>query len=1058
MHSFKKLLKTFSPDSQIRGKQFEKLCKWYLETSPIYKSKLEKVWLWDDWPERWGPDCGIDLIAKDVNGELWAVQAKCYSESSSVTKRDIDSFLSESTNPKIGRRLLIATTDSIAPNAYKVIERQNQLIGTYVVLLNDLLRSNIIWPNDLEAMKQTKIMEKARPRGHQKLAIRKVREGLKERGQLVMACGTGKTLTGLWITEELQPNTTLILLPSLLLLSKTLKEWLEHRKFDFEYIPVCSDETVTKSDDVSEISQSEIGYPVTTDSKEIVKFLQNRKRKVIFSTYQSIQKIIEALKISGHTIDLMIADEAHRLAGLSSSTNSLALSDKLIPCRKRLFMTATPRIYKSGQKNKKRGTDIEIMSMDDESTFGPVLYNYSFRDAISNKDLTDYKVIVVGITSSSVRKLIENRELVTTENKLITDAETLASSIGILKSINKYNLQKIITFHTRIKNAKNFAKLLPKVLDWTSNDPVLGKTLSADYVSGKMHTNDRNKRIQKLEKTAYDHCQVLSNSRCLSEGVDVPALDGISFVDPKNSEIDIVQAVGRVIRKSSDKSFGYIVIPVFLGENEDDETAIANTSFSKIWSVISALRSHDKLLGGELDGFRTRLGQRGSVKIPEKIIIDFPHEISRNFYSALSIKLVKCTTQIWYEWYGALKMYVTENGNCLPPARTKQFGKYDLGSWASIQRTNKNNLDLEQIKLLDDIGFIWDVNEFQWNNAIRLLKNYKDEYGDTLVPQDFKSGKDKFGLGSWVSRVRQEKNSLSKNQIDQLDALDFIWDLKDYRLRNGLRELKKFRSENPNRWPRKTDVSASGFKYTSFETFLKNNRKSLPQYVTDELDKLDYVFDRKQKKWDIGFQHFRTYIIKNDDSYVPDKCILECGFNLSSWVKRQRTDFSKGILSAERFTLLDSVGFDWNGKLNADFMMGYQAFLEFKKSNPNSDPDRNFITDSGFHLGAWISKKRHAVKSGKLKSEYVKLLEDAGIILSVKDHKWWLGFDKFEEYIEEYGKHPAETTIYKGYNLGRWLSNCRQRWSNYDGKRIESLTRVGFFNKAKFGSNSKLNE
>ena len=284
MHPFLKLIDTFSTDNKARGDQFEKLCKWILENHPMYKSKLKQVWLWNDWPECWGIDCGIDLIAEDVDGHNWAIQAKCYDPKYNVTKQDIDSFLSESTNPKIQRRLLIATTDGLGPNAVGVIKRQHETIPVNQLMLADLLDAPIVWPKSLEQLSTGGVKKAYIPKPYQQIAIDKVTQNLDDRGQLIMACGTGKTLTALWIAEALKSETVLVLLPSLLLLSKTLTEWLTHSKEPFSYLPVCSDDTVAKSEDTIALSTSELSFPSTTDTDAIAKFLKSSGRKIIFST------------------------------------------------------------------------------------------------------------------------------------------------------------------------------------------------------------------------------------------------------------------------------------------------------------------------------------------------------------------------------------------------------------------------------------------------------------------------------------------------------------------------------------------------------------------------------------------------------------------------------------------------------------------------------------------------------------------------------------------------------------------------------------------------------
>ena len=382
MASFSEFRASFSDNENTRGKQFERVCKWLLENDPRYRDKLTKVWLWDDWPGRQGADYGIDLIAKDTDNKIWAIQAKCYASEYSVTKSDVDSFLTASINKRIDNRLLIATTNRLARNAEKVIRDQNEVVPVQKLLLDGLEDASIEWPKHVSRLSTAKIRKPRKPRPHQQTAIRDVVNKLDRRGQMIMACGTGKTLTALWAAEELQAKTTLVLLPSLLLLSKTLSEWLENAKEPFAYLPVCSDESAARGSDAITLFSSDLSYPSTTDVQDIAAFLRKRGRKVIFSTYQSSPQIAAAYK-KGRLpkFDLVIADEAHRCAGKVSSQYSTVLRDEAIPAKKRLFMTATPRVYKAWVKKAAKDHDVDIASMDDVEVFGPVVHRLSFGEA-----------------------------------------------------------------------------------------------------------------------------------------------------------------------------------------------------------------------------------------------------------------------------------------------------------------------------------------------------------------------------------------------------------------------------------------------------------------------------------------------------------------------------------------------------------------------------------------------------------------------------------------------------------------------------------------------------
>jgi len=271
MNSFSELLGQLSPDEYERGKQFEKICKWFLETDRRYSNQISNVWLWDDWPGRWGPDSGIDLIAEDREGKIWAIQAKCYDEDYSVTKTDIDKFLSESTHELIDHRILIATTDKIAKRARTVMNNQNKVISVNQILRHDLETAPLVWPSDPTMLLGGGYADPKEPRPHQEEAIRNITDNLSDRGQFISACGTGKTLTSLWVTEKLNSRLTLVLVPSLTLLSQTISDWLSNSNEQFNYLPVCSDATV-KADDAAVMFTAELPYPPTTKPEEIAAF------------------------------------------------------------------------------------------------------------------------------------------------------------------------------------------------------------------------------------------------------------------------------------------------------------------------------------------------------------------------------------------------------------------------------------------------------------------------------------------------------------------------------------------------------------------------------------------------------------------------------------------------------------------------------------------------------------------------------------------------------------------------------------------------------------------
>ena len=848
MSNFSTFISSFN--QATKGKQFEVFVKWFLENDPVWKSEVDKVWMWDDYPERWGKDCGIDLVFRDKNNETWAVQAKCYDREYPVTKTDVDSFLSESNRPLIQRRLLIATTDILGPNARKVCAEQEKPVTLF--LFSDFDDSAIDYPQSISDLSRAKLKPKPQPIGkysYQLEPINAVVDRFKthDKGQLIMACGTGKTFTTLWIKEKLNAETTLILLPSLSLLSQTLKEWTFAMNQPFTSLCVCSDDTVSKGASEDQLLESvqDLSFPVTADPIVISKFLKSSGTKVLFSTYQSSPMVAEAQKMKDVPVfDLVIADEAHRCAGRVSSSFTIVLNDDLIRSKKKLFTTATPRTYSSNLKKQAEDLDFEISGMDDEKVFGTEFYRLSFGQAINRGLLTDYQLVIIGVDEPMIADWIKNRQLLKQDDEII-DAKSLAAEIGLIKAIKDFNLKRVISFHSRVKSAEDFSKELPKVLDLIaeSHKPI-GK-LATGFVSGKMPTNQRRLKLEQLKELTQGDYAVLSNARCLSEGVDVPALDGIAIIDPKASQIDIVQTVGRAIRLSENKAVGTILLPVFIENGDDPELSIESSNFKPLWDVVKALRSHDETLAFELDSLRVEMGKQSKrsslVSGLSKIIIDVPNSLDKSFSESLKTYLVENTTAPWGFWYGLLINYKKEFGDCDIPQLYRTPEGLGLGPWVASQRKDKK-ISPERKKQLDDLGFIWEPLKEQWNKNFQALKAYREEFGDTNVHQNYKA-QNGLALGKWVG-VQRSSKQISTERKKQLDDLGFIWDPLD-------------------------------------------------------------------EKWNMNFQALIDYKEEFGDCKVPGLYKTKDRIKLGSWVASQRKDKN---IPPERKKQLDDLGFIWNAR------------------------------------------------------------------------------------------------------------------------------------------------
>jgi superfamily II DNA or RNA helicase len=646
MASVTQLFSSLSTNEQLRGRQFESICKWFLENDPEYKCAIKRVWLWKNWPGRWGRDKGIDMVAETHDGKFWAIQSKAYAREHSITKKDVDKFLSESSRKSISYRLLISTAGQIGHNAQEVMDGQEKPVG--VLVFSDLKKRKLNWPSSPEKLSAKQNAPK-RLRPDQSHAVADVIRGFRsnDRGQLIRACGTGKTLIGLRVAEAMRSRRTLVLVPSLSLVSQTLAEWAKDSLQPFRFLPVCSDETVAGDDHlVSHVR--EFGLPATTKVPEIADFMRGTGTRVVFSTYQSSPKLAHAFKKHAlKPFDLVIADEAHRCAGMQAGDATIILDAKAIPARKRLFMTATPRIASEATKARADSLGMDVVSMDSRAHFGPVFHELKFSDAIRLKLLTDYCVEIIGVDDPLYKRYAEDGVFVTLDGKTITDARTLTSHIALAKAIKKHGLQRVITFHGRVNRAKEFADQFPEFIRWMPRKQVPAGGIWSSLVSGDMASSKRDAILDRLREVRPQERGVVTNARCLSEGVDLPALDGVAFIDPKESQVDIVQAVGRAIRKAERKKRGVIILPVYLSSSEDEEQALEDSSFKQVWRVLRALRAHDDQLASELDRIRGKLGKRGKVKahLPDKIQINFPIRLTKNFASSFYLRTIRATSQ-----------------------------------------------------------------------------------------------------------------------------------------------------------------------------------------------------------------------------------------------------------------------------------------------------------------------------------------------------------------------------------------------------------------------------
>ena len=1024
------LLARLDPDERVRGIQFERVCRWYLENAPEYWSVVRRVWLWQEWPSRWGADAGIDLVVETHDGDLWAVQAKAYGPAYSVTKRDVDSFISESNRPVFAYRLLIATTDRIARNARSALEGQEKPVGQR--LLSDLRAAGLLWPSSPLRLLPVKPKPK-RLRTHQRKAVRDVARGFtkSERGQLLMACGTGKTLVGLHVAEKLRTRRTLVLLPSLSLVEQTLREWTANTPRPLAYLAVCSDESVADHDSAV-ASTSELGVPVTTDPEAIARFLRRQhEHAVVFATYQSSERVAQAQRGRVPGFDLVIADEAHRCAGPAAGMFAIVLDEAKIKARWRLFMTATPRYFTGRVKKAAEEADYEVASMDDPGRFGPVLHRLTFAQAIVQDLLSDYQVVVVGVSDATYRDYAQRGRFVTADGETVTDARTLASQLGLLRAMAKDDLRRVVSFHSRIANARSFATSLPEVNAWmpARRRPTGG--LWTEHVSGEMSSGVRRARIDRLRDIGDGERGVLTNARCLTEGVDVPTLDGVAFIDPRRSQIDIVQAVGRAIRKAKDKAIGTIIVPVFVDETADAETVLEASEFDRVWQVVNALRAHDEVLADELDELRRERGRHTqSSGRPDKIVLDLPVGIGDAFERAFDAKVVDTATASWEFWFGTLERLVEREGHARAPALHKEEG-LALGSWINRQRTSyaRGTLTEDRAAALEALsGWVWDELTANWEDGFGRLGQFVEREGHARVPRGDLDGE--FKLGRWVRAQRhfRRAGTLAPEREARLAGVPgWAWHTFAEDWERSFHTLEAFVGREGHSLVPHEHLE-TGFKLGYWVGKQRDAHRdgTLEYERARRLQALPgWAWDARAAKWEKGFDYLTRFAAREGHVRVPAR-YGEDGFQLGGWVTQQRHQYKAGSLLPDRRGRLEAMpGWTWDAR-DAEWEGGFQCLWRFAEREGHARVPQGHI-ESGLKLGTWVSGQRGVYKRGKLEAERLRRLESLpGWAWNPRDARWEEGFARLGAYVER-TRHALvpEDHVEDGFRLGGWVATQR---------------------------------
>ncbi|KKQ10928.1 MAG: Type III restriction protein res subunit, partial [candidate division TM6 bacterium GW2011_GWF2_36_6] len=803
-----------------RGNAFEVFAEAYFNTKGLHQA--QEVWPEKDLPESLreklgiATDAGVDGVIKTSTGLYKAYQVKFRSNRPALTWDNdrLGNFFGQT--DRVDGRILFTNSNDLS----HITETRTDF---YSVRGNDLDRLDHSDFQEIENFLKVIpfVQEKKSPWPHQKEAINDILNEFKEKDRTIahMACASGKTLVAMWVAEKMNIQNILVLLPSLALVRQTLHDWDKENRWDkFNPLCVCSDVTVTKGEDEIILKRHELDFPVTTDENKIESFIQNQNfsQKIIFSTYQSCKEVAKAMP-HGFSFDLAIFDEAHKTAGREGTNFTYALKDENISITKRLFLTATPRHVNVNKKDKE-GNSKPVFSMDNPAVYGRICHKLSFADAAKQKIICKYK-IVISVVSEEVDRELLKHGIVNIKDDPIK-AQRAANLLALTNAVKRYGVKRIFTFHNSVKAAKSFTS--------NSSEGISTFLDSFDlfHVSGEMTTSKRDQRIKKFGKAPK---AIMSNARCLTEGVDLPAVDMVAFISPKRSQIDIIQATGRAMRKSEGKEYGYILIPIFLelASGENLEQAFEKTQFDDIWNVLQTLQEHDESLFEIISQMREDIGRTGGFddsRLREKIEFLAPEVQLLVLKNAITTKIVEKLGSTWDERFGELCKFKEKNRDCNVP---KDYAKNpSLGIWVDGQRGKYKNkkLSSDKIKKLEGIEFNWDPNGTRWEKGFAKLCEYKNTHDDCMVPSTYK---DKT-LATWVTRQRTlyNQDKLSPKCINLLINIGFVFEPDDAAWQEQFSRLCQFKEVNnnanvPQKYPK--DLELGRWVTTQRAQFKKEN-------------------------------------------------------------------------------------------------------------------------------------------------------------------------------------------------------------------------------------------
>jgi superfamily II DNA or RNA helicase len=1023
-----------------RGDAFEVFVEAYLSIDEIMQAA--EVWVTGAIPieiERQlnlpPNDYGCDGVFRTRQGELVTYQVKFRSDRSSLPYAELATFFGIS--EKADRRVVLTNSTAISKVAESRTSFQTTRGGDFDRLDAAQFAAISDWIDGVTPAPAVR-----EPRAHQRAALADIERALvnHDRATIVMACGTGKTLVALWAAESADPKRVLVLVPSLNLLRQTVHEWAKWTNWGdrFRYLCVCSDAMVSSGLDDIRIRPEEADFPVRTDPAIVRRFLEGDSGaalaiSVVFCTYQSAPVVGQA--VNGlQPFDLGIFDEAHKTTGRESTRYGFALKDANLSIRKRLFFTATPR-HIDIRKRDKEG-DFAIASMDDEAIYGPIAHRLSFSEASKQKIIVPYKVVISVVDSEMIDNALLDRSEVAVDGEPVR-AKWVAHQIALKRAVAEHDVKRIITFHSSINAAAAFAA------EGTGGVGFHLCDFQLFHVSGAQPT-----ALRAAQMRAFAHAPrgVITNARCLTEGIDVPSVDMVAFMNPRKSRVDIVQAVGRAMRTSgTDKTHGYVLVPLFLElrQGESLTEALVRSDFDEIAQVLSAMRDSDDELSDIIQELNVEKGVTGSFdesRLREKIeVLGQGIRLSELAIAIRTLLLSELGTS-WDERFGQLVAYKAKYGDCSVPAEWAENPA--LASWCNNQRYRYKDKKVPQDRIarLEKLGFIWEQLAEIWEQNFAALVAYKTEHGNCNVPQNWAEPP---RLGVWCNTQRHlyKSKRLPPDRIDRLEKLGFVWDLSTDAWEKLFAELVAYKNAHgdcsvPLRYKENPQLGLWCGNQRA-----KHRRGDLSSNRTSRLEQLDFVWDPFTSIWDDRFAELAAYKKIYGNCNVPDR--YDENPELGRWCRAQRTANKKNRLSPDRIKRLEQLGFIWE-RLAAEWEENFEKLVAYKAKRGDCNVPSTWAEDPPF--GAWCTSQRTRYKSKTIYPDRVKRLEQLGFVWYVRPLIWEQYFAELEDYCQTHGNCDVPQAWSENPSLGAWCNTQRKAYKSnkLSSDHIVRLEQLGF--------------